>query len=147
MRANYVLNINSGTVCVRTMACDDHPMILRPIDDETALAILKGKVKASVVIEALTKAEMSAEGFNWREYDAKRRAAEEKFNVSKREMIPVSEEEHEASQKQDENIVSFKDLGLGDSKENTSKKPEKKQGEDAAAKAALAGELDGIFGK
>lgn len=147
MRANYVLNINSGTVCVRTMACDDHPMILRPIDDETALAILKGKVKASVVIEALTKAEMSAEGFNWREYDKKRRAAEEKFNVSKREMIPVSEEEHEASQKQDENIVSFKDLGLVDAEKKSDKKPEKKQDKPTAAKAAPAGELDGIFGK
>lgn len=147
MRANYVLNINSGTVCVRTMACDDHPMILRPIDDETALAILKGKVRASVVIEALTKAEMSADGFNWKEYDAKRRAAEEKFNVSKREMIPVSEEEQEAAQKQDENIVSFKDLGLGDVEEKSDKKPEKKQSKPTAAKAAPAGELDGIFGK
>ena len=145
MRASHVLNINSGTVCPRTIACDDHPMILRPIDEETAVAIMTGKVKSSVVIEALTKAERSADGFDWVEYDRKRRAAEERFNVSKREMIPVSEEEQEASQKQDENIVSFKDLGLGEKPEEN---PEEKSEDDSEdGEAARAGELDGIFGK
>lgn len=146
MRANYVLNINSGTVCVRTLACDDHPMILRPIDDETALAILKGKIKASVVIEALTKAEMSADGFDWREYDRKRRAAEERFNVSKREMIPVSEEEQEAAQKQDENIVSFTALGLGEP-EPSKIEPPNAENKSKQNTNAPVGELDGIFGK
>lgn len=149
MRASHVLNINSGAVCPRTIACDDHPMILRPIDEETALAIMRGKVRASDVIEAITKAEMSAEGFNWKEYDARRRAAEEKYNVSKRDMIPVNEEEQAASQKQDENIVSLKDLGLADGAPEKPAKEGIEEGREGGSAEAAAGssELDGIFGK
>ena len=111
-RALHVININSGAICVRTSAADDHPMILRPIDFETVMAIRSREVPVKDVLEAIAKEEMSMDGFSWREYDAKRRAAEEKFNVSRREMIPVNDEDGKSEEKPDEKVVSMKALGI-----------------------------------
>lgn len=106
-----VLNINTGTVIPRTPATDENPIIFRRIDIETGRAINTGKVKASEIIEALEKRERNSPDFNWREYDKKRRSAEKLLNVSRRDMVPVADENGETTK--DDNgaeVISMNDL-------------------------------------
>ena len=113
----YVLNINNCTVTPRTQFTDANPIIFRKIDDETATAIVRGKVRAIDVIEAIEKKERAAADFNWREYDAKRRAAEKQLNVSSREMIPVNDDQAGAGEGGGDagsgDVITMKDLGMG----------------------------------
>mgnify|MGYP004631840389 CR=1 FL=1 len=114
-RIAYVLNINSGAVCVQTSATAQNPIIFRRIDEETAQMIVRGQVKAEAVVEAIDRRERSAPDFSWREYDARRRAAEKALNVSRREMVPVSDDPNEAGETpaaEAQEVVSAKDLGL-----------------------------------
>lgn len=91
MRANFVVNIETETLLYRTDETDKLPVIYRKIDDETAKAIISGEIAVKTVVDAIENAEMKSPTFNWREYDAKRRAAKKMLNVSEKNMVPVSE--------------------------------------------------------
>lgn len=126
----YVLNINNCTVTPRTQFTDANPIIFRKIDDETATAIVRGKVRAIDVIEAIEKKERAAADFNWREYDAKRRAAEKQLNVSSREMIPVNDDQAGAGEGGGDtgsgDVITMKDLGMGGAPSGKGGKPTNK---------------------
>ena len=141
-QCQYVLNINSGTVTLRTPATDDNPVIFRKIDDETATMIVRGKIKAFDVVEAIEKHERNSPDFSWREYDKKRRAAEKLLNVSRREMTPVSDDPNEngdqGGQEGDEDVVSLKELGIA-GEEPAAKKPKKEKAAKPKEEASEAG--------
>ena len=152
-RAHYVININTCAVSVRTAASDEMPTIMRLLSDDLAKDVIVGKVKAEDVVEAITKADMTAEGFSWREYEARRKADEERLNVCDKNLVPVADEENAESE--DRNVVSFDSLGLGAGgkpdekpKGKADEKPKGKAGgEDPKSGGAAASDLDGIFGK
>ena len=114
-RANYVINISTGSVTPRTSATDGNPMIFRLIDDETALAIFDKKVTAWAICEAIDKNDRSAKEFNYREYSKRMQAAEKLLNVSQREMIPIQGDPNTVveEEKEDANVLTLSGLGLG----------------------------------
>lgn len=146
MSSHFVLNINSCVVCPRTSATDENPIIFRRIDDETARMIDSGKVKASVVIEALEKKERSASDFNWKEYDKKRQAAEKALNVSQRDMIPVSDPNAEDGRGKDDDadVVSLKDLDLVDKKKPNPNTPKESKEKKPKANAEILNSEDSV---
>lgn len=131
-KTRYVINIDNGTVNVRTSAHAENQFMFRPIDEETAIAINSGKVKADDVIEAINRIERSKGDFNWKEYDRQRRAAEKLLNVSRREMIPDNTDPDmvQNNEEADEKTLSLKELGIdvGESKkaEDKQDKPDQK---------------------
>ena len=104
MSANYVINIESGVVMHRNPATNANSFIFRLIDDETARAVADKEITAAAVIEAITKADHSKEGFSWKEYDDRRRAAIKQLNMSERNMIPVNGDEANKNAGEDEKV-------------------------------------------
>ena len=113
-KCRFVLNISNGVVCGRNSVTDSNPIIYRKIDDETATAIVRKQVSVTEVIDAIDMQDRSVEGFNWRKYDAERREAEKKLNVSRREMIPVSDEQqtNETAAAEEADVVTLEGLGV-----------------------------------
>lgn len=116
MKTRYVINIDNGTVSVRTSAHAENPFMFRPIDRETATAIGEGRIKSADVIEAIEKIERNKPGFNWKEYDRRRHAAERILNVSRREMIPETNDPDMVldNEKADREEFSLSSLGLAE---------------------------------
>ena len=141
--ANYVVNITTGSVTPRTAATDGNPMVFRLIDDETAMAIFDKKVTAWQICEAIDKNDRSAKEFNYREYNKRMQAAEKLLNVSQREMIPIQGDPNAVveEEKEDDNVLTLKELGLGGDapeapkpsrKKPVAEKPPEDKGEDSA---------------
>lgn len=136
-KIRFVLNINSGTVSSRTSETDKNPIIFRMIDDATASAIVKKEVSVDVVIEAINRKEYGKPGFSWKEYEAKRRAAEDLLNVSQREMIPVTDDpklKSEERQINPDDVVTLADIAKPTEKAT----PEDAGGKEKSGKAKTA---------
>lgn len=142
-RANYVVNITTGSVTPRTSATDGNPMVFRLIDDETAMAIFDKKVTAWQICEAIDKSDRSAKEFNYREYSKRMQAAEKLLNVSQREMVPIQGDPNTVveEEKDDDNVLTLKGLGLGGDasdalkpakKKSSAEKPSEDKGEESA---------------
>lgn len=141
-RVRFAINVDSGVVTYRNSATDALPTIWKLIDDETASAVVKRKVDAKAVIEAIQKSVVRNDGFNWKEYDAKRREELKLYNVSQREMIPdggnADGETNDEAEREDGKVLGLKDLGLADNptgrkggrKDNPAKKTDKDAGDD-----------------
>lgn len=127
----YVINIDNGTVNVRTSAHAENPLLFRPIDEETARAINDGGVKADDVIEAIERIERGKSDFSWKEYDRKRHAAEKLLNVSRREMVPEDTDPDmvQDNDKADEATISLADLGLAGKPKDGGEKPKRTRAE------------------
>lgn len=127
-RANYVINISTGSVTPRTSATDGNPMIFRLIDDETALAIFDRKVTAWQICEAIDKNDRSAKEFNYREYSKRMQAAEKLLNVSQREMVPIQGDPNTVvePEKEDTDVLTLSGLGLagGEAPKSEAPKPD-----------------------
>lgn len=125
-RARFAINVDSGVVVFRSNSTDALPTLWKLIDDATATAIVKKKVSATAVIEAIQKSIVRDEGFNWKEYDAKRRKDRELFNVSEHDMVPDGEKNPNGEgeqEKEDGEVLSLKDLGLGGAPSGRGGKP------------------------
>lgn len=131
----YVINIDNGTVNVRTSAHAENPLLFRPIDEETARAINDGGVRAEDVIEAIEKIERGRPDFSWKEYDRQRHAAERLLNVSRREMVPEDTDPDmvQDNDKADEDTISLADLGLAGKPKDGDGKPKKAKAEKSRA--------------
>lgn len=127
----YVINIDNGTVNVRTSAHAENPFLFRPIDEETARAINDGGVKAEDVIEAIERIERGKSDFSWKEYDRQRHAAEKLLNVSRREMVPEDTDPDmvQDNDKADETTISLADLGLAGKPKDGGEKPKRTRAE------------------
>ena len=127
----YVINIDNGTVNVRTSAHAENPLLFRPIDEETARAINDGGVKAEDVIEAIERIERGKSDFRWKEYDRQRHAAEKLLNVSRREMVPENTDPDmvQDNDKADEATISLADLGLAGKPKDGGEKPKRTRAE------------------
>lgn len=127
----YVINIDNGTVNVRTSAHAENPFLFRPIDEETARAINDGGVKAEDVIEAIERIERGKSDFSWKEYDRQRHAAEKLLNVSRREMVPEDTDPDmvQDNDKADEATISLADLGLAGKPKDGGEKPKRTRAE------------------
>ena len=115
-RARFAINVDSGVVVFRSDSTDALPTLWKLIDDATASAIVKKKVSASAVIEAIQKSIVRDDGFNWKEYDVKRRKDRELFNVSEHDMVPDGAKDPNGEnepEKEDTDVLSLNDLGLG----------------------------------
>ena len=131
----YVINIDNGTVNVRTSAHAENPLLFRPIDEETARAVNDGGVRAEDVIEAIERIERGRPDFSWREYDRQRHAAERLLNVSRREMVPEDTDPDmvQDNDKADEATISLADLGLAGKPKDGAEKPKKPRAEKSRA--------------
>lgn len=127
----YVINIDNGTVNVRTSAHAENSFLFRPIDEETARAINDGGVKAEDVIEAIERIERGKSDFSWKEYDRQRHAAEKLLNVSRREMVPEDTDPDmvQDNDKADETTISLADLGLAGKPKDGGEKPKRTRAE------------------
>ena len=114
-KAKFIINMEDGTVGFRTDMSDQLPLTFHLIDDATAVAIEKGKVKASDVIEAIKKGFMSKPDFSWDEWDKKRRKEKDLRNVSQRDMRPVgaADDGKPAEPEKPEDVATLDSLGLG----------------------------------
>lgn len=131
IKNRYVINIDNGTVNVRTSAHAENPFLFRPIDEETARAINDGGVKADDVIEAIERIERGKSDFRWKEYDRQRHAAEKLLNVSRREMVPEDTDPDmvQDNDKADEATISLADLGLAGKPKDGGEKPKRTRAE------------------
>ena len=71
--SRFAINIDDGRVVYRTTATDALDVLYKKIDDETADAIIKGKIPAMVVVNAIMSHEYHLGTFNWKEYEKKRK--------------------------------------------------------------------------
>lgn len=101
MKTRYVLNTQTGVVLFRNAATDDNPFVFRLIDDETAAAINSREIDVRDVVEAVLKSDHEKDGFSYTAYDAQRKAAIKKLNMSERTMVPISEMPDKPEEKQD----------------------------------------------
>ena len=118
-RTRRAININDGRLVFRTAATDELKALYRPVADDVAEAIDKGKIGAMKVVDAIMRAERFSEEFSWKKF----RENEKFLNVRQTDIdLQDKAEPEELEEDKPGDVLSLKDI-MGGAEE---KKPKGK---------------------